>query len=109
MMDSKYLNLDIKHYVIYLYCLLKSSEMGLKQEKKSVSERLDNLLIQILESLEQYVSKKEEYIKCVRDVLFYSLNDIKGLFDLTVHGLNRNSDTVDRYDLEDTFAPLYKV
>lgn len=109
MMDSKYLNLDIKQNVIYWYCLLKISEMGLKEGKKSVSERLDNLLIQILVSLEQYVTKKEEYINCVRDVVFYCLSNVKGLFDLTVHGLNRNSDTVDRYDLEDDFTPLYKV
>lgn len=56
-------------------CLYTSFiKMSLAGGKKSVSERLDSLLIKILKSMEEYVMKKEEFLNIYRDVEIWSFH-----------------------------------
>ena len=42
--------------------------MSLNKEKKPISERLDCLLLEILQSIQDYINKKEKYFEMYRDV-----------------------------------------
>ena len=42
--------------------------MSLNKEKKPISERLDFLLLEILQSVQEYINKKDKYFEMYRDV-----------------------------------------
>ena len=67
MMVMKYLILcKIEYFLFVFYSHLLT--MSLNKEKKPISERLDCLLLEILQSIQDYINKKEKYFEMYRDV-----------------------------------------
>ena len=83
--------------------------MSLPGGQKSISERLDLLLIKILSTTEEYVQKKEDFLNVYRDVYFVLKYNNQGFFDLTTSNLKKNTSAVDHFDTEADITPLYKL
>lgn len=64
-----------KLYDSIFFFVKNTIKMSLSGNRKSVSERLDLLLLEILSVTEEYVKKKEEFIEAYRDVTLYYVID----------------------------------
>lgn len=72
MMVMKYLILcKIKYFDLFFKNHFFT--MSLNKEKKPISERLDCLLLEILQSIQEYINKKEKYFEMYRDVCIIRL------------------------------------